>query len=524
MPPSDPTTTEENFPWSLLPAAPTGLESPESWIHWIENGLKALAITDEPPPCLSIPTDIFSSKHSIPERDYTMVHDTFLEILLEEQRNTNNGSSSTEETQPLESRKGSKRNAKVAPLDLAPLPLTRTPSMSLNPPAESFVHENCRLQKDKGQGEEPDTAVCVEGRDDCMYKLRQKMELLAQVAPDPNSPNKKKKRADMTIVNAVTTLQTNEFTETRSMLDLRMGFLSIKYGILLRWDHQTSLVTLVVLRKMCADNFLRPTPSPGLKRRRMSPPPQQQQQAVAREKMVTPSGTYINTEDQPELGFILQTLGDGTPTILQNIIQDDSDDVEAEVALLSAPYRVQRPEEFGPARLLVSSITAKIKDHPKKWNPYLIVKFGKQIHKTQRIKCCTNNELSWDDSECQFSIFPQDHFKCVHIEVWNNRRHKRDMKIAKFQIPLTSIEPSITPESDPIEKVAPSKEGTVTLLVAHHSEYSWWLSQELDARKQERLNNWKASQERKASEPSLPVALEVEDEFALSMTDSCCVC
>ncbi len=44
--------------------------------------------------------------------------------------------------------------------------------------------------------------------------------------------------------------------ETRSILTLRMGFVSMSYGILLQWDCGTRLVELIVLRKMCRDDFL----------------------------------------------------------------------------------------------------------------------------------------------------------------------------------------------------------------------------------------------------------------------------
>jgi hypothetical protein len=44
--------------------------------------------------------------------------------------------------------------------------------------------------------------------------------------------------------------------ETRSLLTLRMGFVSMSYGILLQWDYASRLVELIVLRKMCRDDFL----------------------------------------------------------------------------------------------------------------------------------------------------------------------------------------------------------------------------------------------------------------------------
>jgi len=45
--------------------------------------------------------------------------------------------------------------------------------------------------------------------------------------------------------------------ETRSILTLKMGFVSMSYGILLQWDCASRLVELIVLRKMCRDDFLK---------------------------------------------------------------------------------------------------------------------------------------------------------------------------------------------------------------------------------------------------------------------------
>lgn len=45
--------------------------------------------------------------------------------------------------------------------------------------------------------------------------------------------------------------------ETRSILTLRMGFVSMSYGILLQWDCASQMVELIVLRKMCRDDFLK---------------------------------------------------------------------------------------------------------------------------------------------------------------------------------------------------------------------------------------------------------------------------
>jgi hypothetical protein len=54
-------------------------------------------------------------------------------------------------------------------------------------------------------------------------------------------------------------LQTETFCETRSLIQLKMGFLSMTYGVLLRWDcTRTGTITLVVLRKNCHEESFYP--------------------------------------------------------------------------------------------------------------------------------------------------------------------------------------------------------------------------------------------------------------------------
>ena len=59
-----------------------------------------------------------------------------------------------------------------------------------------------------------------------------------------------------TVSSTVVPEQRKPVVETRSLLTLRMGFVSMSYGILLQWDCETKLVELIVLRKMCREDFL----------------------------------------------------------------------------------------------------------------------------------------------------------------------------------------------------------------------------------------------------------------------------
>ena len=121
-------------------------------------------------------------------------------------------------------------------------------SKSSYPDPSHYFHPQCRMQKDKGRGEPVGAQISAKGRDHCLEKLRTKMSLLTEHAMDKTATIKRRK--------ARVAEHYENFVETRSLIELRMGFLSIQYGVLLRWDTgRTGKVTLVVLRKMCHESF-----------------------------------------------------------------------------------------------------------------------------------------------------------------------------------------------------------------------------------------------------------------------------
>ncbi len=149
--------------------------------------------------------------------------------------------------------------------------------------AHSFLHTHCQLQKDSGKGSPAGTAVTAHGRENAMAKLVEKMDLLAEVEQEGSFAN-----AVLTRVPAknMTSMQRRRdfdgddddyldndstykgFIETRSMLAVKMGFMSLRYGVLVHWNRNSGLAELIVLRKMCSDAFMKiksPKASNGFK-------------------------------------------------------------------------------------------------------------------------------------------------------------------------------------------------------------------------------------------------------------------
>mmetsp|Transcript_16718 Transcript_16718/g.25257 ORF Transcript_16718/g.25257 Transcript_16718/m.25257 type:complete len:259 (+) Transcript_16718:182-958(+) len=109
----------------------------------------------------------------------------------------------------------------------------------------SFLDQHCCLQKDQGKGQSIGSNICARGKNQCLHKIRQKLDVMTKFANGSASVNRRDARV---------TAETPDFIETRSMIDARLGFLSITYGLLLRWG-RNGKISFIVLRKMCHDSF-----------------------------------------------------------------------------------------------------------------------------------------------------------------------------------------------------------------------------------------------------------------------------
>ena len=173
-----------------------------------------------------------------------------------------------------------------------------------------YLHTKCKLQKDKGKGERLESAISARGRESTLEKLRDKMKLIVEVSgelqasvlssnndlasmanPSGNSitsnsgtgtgtstsartssfamsAGMKRRRAKIASIEQNTSCSSggedgSYIIETRSMIELQLGFLSMQYGLLLRWDaYRTGKIDFVCLRKMCHDSFYTKIRSP----------------------------------------------------------------------------------------------------------------------------------------------------------------------------------------------------------------------------------------------------------------------
>ena len=143
---------------------------------------------------------------------------------------------------------------------------------SFLPSPGSFLASDCRLQKDKGNGVEPGTAITCYGREASLEKLRRKTAILGQaISGDEKKFSKNDSDSDTSFRRPWGVLKPTAKAEmrrgpvkltklnppeTRSILEVKMGFLSLKYGILFQWNKIEGLVELVVMRKMVTGAFM----------------------------------------------------------------------------------------------------------------------------------------------------------------------------------------------------------------------------------------------------------------------------
>jgi len=153
-----------------------------------------------------------------------------------------------------------------------------------------LIHPQCQLMKEKGpvrkDRKNSDTLPSAVGREATLLKLKEKLSLLGDIESGKFGKAAEMLRSDAVAFairqhnNEVHTLCSSQLVtikegrsdentldkekssasirlvETRSLLTLQMGFVSMSYGILLQWDCASRKVVLIVLRKMCRDDFL----------------------------------------------------------------------------------------------------------------------------------------------------------------------------------------------------------------------------------------------------------------------------
>jgi len=133
-----------------------------------------------------------------------------------------------------------------------------TPKLDMTNTASQFLQGDCNLQKDEGRGQEIGSCIVAYGQEMAMQKLIEKMDTLAELEREGPWSNAVLSRVPAKVFALSTKGGRDRFVETRSIMSLKVGFLTMKYGLLVHWNTHTGLAELILLRKKCSDSFMVP--------------------------------------------------------------------------------------------------------------------------------------------------------------------------------------------------------------------------------------------------------------------------
>lgn len=341
-------------------------------------------------------------------------------------------------------------------------------------PPTNFVHSQCRIQKDKGKGDQIGANICAKGVEPCLEKLRAKMQLLTEHCLEEGSTATMKRR------QAIVTAEHDNFVETRSLLTLRMGFLSMTYGILLRWDKEkTGKVSLVVLRKNCHESFYNSAKRVSSASSATSIP------------QVTPSSSMTSEEGLEIAGF-------------------------------NPPYLVSRPDAFGPTEISVSVLYATGLDQKSHWTVQLQL-----ADQTENVLLAFDDRTDLmvpklgDALTHSVETCTQD-LGVLEIKLLEHKlRRKQRVLRCSMRVPCSSLEPQSSDAAVPVTMRIPCPDGaTIQIEAVLCSDEAVWQQRELDARRHGSSSSFSARKKsRKATEPE-----PHEDDLSSPWDWICMVC
>lgn len=372
-------------------------------------------------------------------------------------------------------------------------------SKSEFPEPSTYVHPHCRLQKDKGKGEPAGSNICAKGLVLCMEKLRSKMHLLMEVAFNSadgsansassiGSSMSRGSSATMKRRKARVAQHCENFCETRSVIELKMGFLSLQYGVLLRWDTgRTGQITLVVLRKMCNESFY-----PAKCRGRLEIPALH----------LSSSTTTSETGSSGELAYPYPDHGR----------VGRKGDQGMELSLLKPPYLVSRPVVFDASKLSVQVLFASgLSRRSTSWTVQLIyndltenivIAWDNPNQNQSRTTSSGNNKGTHGSSKLvpklgdplKYAIphhkhRGQEQLNQLEIKLYEHRvRHRFYRRlIACMKVPLKNLEPQpLGVEGRPTQLKVPCEhdpDAFIALECIFQSDYACWAKQEIEARR-----------------------------------------
>eukprot|EP00536_Pseudo-nitzschia_multiseries_P013464 jgi/Psemu1/290885/fgenesh1_pg.576_\ len=431
-------------------------------------------------------------------------------------QSSNNASTISNESAPSSSNENNKgKKASSSTLSIADI-MAKT---DLESPSH-YLHPQCKLQKDKGKGEGLGNSISAEGREQTLTKLRDKMKLIVEVSGEleTSSVNNKdlaskgtnsngnsgsfktmsagikRRRAKIAAIEHNDRCTSGEedgcyIIETRSMIEFQLGFLSMQYGLLVRWDsYKSGQIVFVCLRKMCHDSFYTKIPSPpriivtttatGAVSSSSSQHPKSILKNPARNEIA--SSVHPDDEVASDSGHaadptsVVKKREITPPFVIRNpkggnhaIYQRSSG--ATEVVLVDAPYRVQHPKKFVPSMLSLDVHRLTGLDPKSKWT--LIMTFDgdteiahlKYNHRERVFETTRTTPCQWEVSVMphRSSAAAFDMATGLEIRLFEQRPKQRLRGVASGVAGMVGGKSSqsssyVPPGSDPFSLTSPS--------------------------------------------------------------------
>ena len=315
----------------------------------------------------------------------------------------------------------------------------------------------------------------------------------------------------------------NGLVETRSILKIKIGFLRMNYGILLRWNTHGKIV-VIMLKKNTTDAFLKDTPPV----RQVPVDPRRVFSGIGKHSffnftmgscegipsdyncsnraIANASGDYGRFQSflrmPRQLSFdLIEFHSNGSCTVVTRSTYSSSNPV-TETTILTPPYFVPQPNQKTrpPPKLHVRVISAQLL-HRRTSNtdisPYIKLSLGQLHHKTQvgRVGATSDNRdlVKWSatvENNASFTVSKS--HKVLHVEVCDatRNRHLHGGSLGRGSIFLSEIEPSngttgfveVTVKLHSAKMKPTGNKGSVILEVLYIDHNKWWANEEFQAR------------------------------------------
>lgn len=359
------------------------------------------------------------------------------------------------------------------------------------------LYPGVHLQKDKGNGMPLGKEISAKGRNSVLHKLREKIDIMIEIETNKSSAVLKR-------TGAVGIQICDDTYETRSTIGVKMGFISMSYGILLQWKRD-KMVHFICLRKMCTSAFMEEIKNLIKLNSKLS-------QSMS----ISPCESVSETDQKDQQQFksaLSQSPSEDSAvcsvdTKLLKYARNNHDNrVEGSKPNLLPPFLVRKPNSFPPATLEVIVLrarglqTKRLSSKERWFNSYVRVSIGDSSFKTNIVHLSKNpifGGCRGDQNHCILDCSKD----TLKVEIFEWKPTARTRLIGLCHLPLSLVEPQ--PQTGNIsakEVTLPCKMvcvpegpngsipfGSVSLSLIRRDDHAYWVKRELRERNRFKKN------------------------------------